>query len=106
MKRGSSEMWWIIIGAVIALVVLIILIMMFTGKVGPLNEGLSECEGKGGVCSSNSICPKGTLSSDAFDCKDSGSCCLGAPKECTTNQEVCGTAGNCQDYPNGKSYCN
>ena len=50
MKQGSSEMWWIIIGAVIALVVLIILLVMFTGKTSGLEQGLLSCENKGGSC--------------------------------------------------------
>ena len=49
-KKASANMWWIIIGAVIALVVMIILMVMFTGKTQPLEQGLSDCEGKGGVC--------------------------------------------------------
>jgi len=50
MKKASSEMWWIIIGAVIALVVLIILLVMFTGKTTGLEQGLLSCENKGGSC--------------------------------------------------------
>ncbi len=85
MRKGSTEMWWIIIGAVIALVVLIILLVLFTGKTGGLEKGLTECEGKGGVCTNSGTkeCPGNTLTSTSFVCSDPGAiCCLGVPKEC------------------------
>lgn len=81
-------MWWIIIGAVIALVVLIVLMVIFTTKTGRLEGGLSDCEGKGGVCAAE-VCPSGTLSTSAFDCKASEKCCLGSPKPFTTSVEGC-----------------
>ena len=86
-KKGSSEMWWIIIGAVIALVVLIILIVMFTGKTNKLEGGLSGCESKGGICvvDTNDGCPGMTLQTSAFECPtDYPLCCLGSPKDTTT----------------------
>ena len=107
-KKASADMWWIIIGAVIALVVMIILMVMFTGKTRPLEEGLSACESKGGVCSSLD-CPKGTLSSSSFDCNE-GSCCIGVPKTCL-KLEDCGKAeewdcrGLTTSTPGNKMYC-
>jgi len=94
-------MWWIIIGAVIALVVLIVLMVIFTTKTGRLEGGLSDCEGKGGVCATD-LCPSGTLSTSAFDCKNSGQkCCLGSPKEYTGTDDC--------NVPvtdsNGKQWC-
>ena len=83
MKRGSANMWWIIIGAVIALVVMIILMVMFTGKTSKLEGGLLECEGKGGKCLSEPDCNLGDgTTSKAFDCSKSstnsaGVCCFG-----------------------------
>ena len=104
-KKGSANMWWIIIGAVIALVVMIILMVMFTSKTQPLEAGLSSCESKGGVCAPDGIpCPTSTFLANAFDCKgDNAKCCIGSPKECTENEcsnpQECGT-----DYGN-KKYC-
>jgi hypothetical protein len=101
-KKASANMWWIIIGAVIALVVMIILMVMFTGKVKPLEQGLSACEGKGGVCVTGS-CPINTFKSSAFDCTTSKDCCIGAPKkckddsECKTPKEKCGTDKYCYE---------
>jgi hypothetical protein len=108
-KKASANMWWIIIGAVIALVVMIILMVMFTGKTQPLEQGLSACENKGGVCSSNSDCPSNTLSSGAFGCEKAGeSCCIGAPKVCTKGSDgsECGKENEYDCKPFGtKSYC-
>ncbi|HIH10804.1 TPA: hypothetical protein HA241_01300 [Candidatus Woesearchaeota archaeon] len=80
-RRGSTETWWIIIGAVIALVVLIVLMVMFTGKTRPLEQGLADCESKSGLCIPNDVsCPQRTLRSTAFNCADvSYYCCIGSP---------------------------
>ncbi len=90
MRKGSTEMWWIIIGAVIALIVLIILMVLFVGKTQPLAAGLSECEGKSGVCAKplesgakGSTCPSSTLQTSTFSCPENNVCCIGVPKECT-----------------------
>ncbi len=82
-RKADASMWWIIIGAVIALVVLIILMVIFTSKTGKLEGGLSDCEGKGGVCvADNGFCPINTLSSSAFTCSTQGQkCCIGVPKK-------------------------
>lgn len=89
-RKADANMWWIIIGAVIALVVLIVLMVIFTGKTTDLGGGLSECEGKSGVCVDPNLgCPQKTVSSSAFECKNNQKCCIGLPKKCSTNQE-CG----------------
>jgi len=86
MKRGSVEVWWIIIGAVIALVVLMVILFIFTNKTGSVAGGLSGCESKGGICVQGGTCPKNTLSA-FFECPPSLTCCLGSPQtysgECT-----------------------
>ena len=41
-KRGQSNMFWIIIAAVIALVVMIVLLLLFTGKTNMLEKPLTE----------------------------------------------------------------
>ena len=99
-KKASADMWWIIIGAVIALVVMIILMVMFTGKTQPLEQGLSACESKGGVCvDSNGDCPKNTLSSPVFNCAVGQQCCIGSP--------IPADGGNCEEtvFGNGKYWC-
>lgn len=103
-------MWWIIIGAVIALVVLIVLLVLFTGKTGGLERGLTECEGKGGICTTSDVkeCPGSTLSSTSFDCKEPNTdCCIGVPKDCSANSQICrGGSESCiGPYKNGKHYC-
>lgn len=110
MRKGSTEMWWIIIGAVIALVVLIILMVLFTGKTRGLEGGLTECEGKGGICTKevSQECPGKTLLSTSFNCKDSAQkCCIGIPTECTGPAACGGETGSCPEsaYDNGKRYC-
>ncbi len=98
MRKGSTEMWWIIIGAVIALIVVIILLVMFTGKTRDLEEGATECGGKGGICAVRSTdatvenCPANTLEASTFSCSANEVCCIGIPKKCTAagDQTTCG----------------
>lgn len=97
--KADANMWWIIIGAVIALVVLIVLMVIFTTKTGRLEGGLSDCEGKGGVCAVDS-CPRGTLSTSAFDCTSSQKCCLGSPKEYTGTSDCTESVS-----ASGKQWC-
>lgn len=107
MKRGDANIWWIIIGAVIALVVLIIVLLIFTGRTGKLEGGLSSCEGKNGVCVSfGQACPRNTLKSSAFDCAQGKEeeCCLGNPKECITSGD-CGGTACVPDARGRKSWC-
>jgi len=80
--RASADMWWIIIGAVIALVVMIVLMVIFTGRSNTLNQGLLNCESKGGKCLDLVDCEqqKGSVS-ETFDCSQSrsnpvGVCCF------------------------------
>ena len=105
-RKADANMWWIIIGAVIALVVLVILMVIFTTKTNKLEGGLSDCEGKGGVCVlSGSDCPQQTLRSGAFACSTGQECCLGSPKKCKGNDQcdggVCGVGNYC--YLNSQS---
>ena len=74
MKKASANIWWIIIGAAIALVVLVVLIVTFTKGTSPVVKGLSDCEGKGGVCTSSS-CPQGTTKTSVFSCSEQATCC-------------------------------
>jgi len=87
-------MWWIIIGAVIALIVLIILMLLFTKQSDTLVGGISECEGKGGVCSSSTdpVCPSNTLQTSTFTCSGNNVCCIGIPKKCkdANDNTACG----------------
>ena len=86
--RGSANMWWIIIGAVIALVVMIVLMVIFTSKSGTLEQGLLSCESKGGECLDNKECSyqnkegnvvEGTFT--RFECLDTKQfCCFGVDR--------------------------
>src|SRR3990167_2514930 len=91
-KRGDANMWWIIIGAVIALIVMIVLLVMFTGKTGGLEAGLSACEGKSGICvASGEKPPLNTVYSSVFECEQENKCYVGSPKKCTSgNDAACG----------------
>ena len=48
MKKGDSNMWWIIIGAVIAIIVLVLMIVWFTGSgeklFGSVNKNIGGLE--------------------------------------------------------------
>ncbi|MBI2666420.1 hypothetical protein HYX13_02295 [Candidatus Woesearchaeota archaeon] len=110
-KRAGSEMWWIIIGAVIALIVLIVLLVLFTGKTRGLEGGLTDCEGKGGVCVSNGDCPSGTLETSTFTCgKDPDGesegqlCCVGIAKKCTS-ANLAADCGNANEWECIEEYC-
>src|SRR3989344_3482093 len=94
MKKGDSNMWWIIIGAVIALIVLVVLLVIFTGKTNILETELLSCQSKGGRCvdpgvSSENACEEACNNkfgesrtySSTFTCpkvgETRGCCCLG-----------------------------
>lgn len=85
-KKAQGSTFWIIIAAVIALIVMIVLLLMFTGKSTILEQGIMDCEAKGGVCHANGVCPDGTSKQSVFSCDSFGEgyvCCLGTP---TANQ--------------------
>ena len=104
MKRGSANIWWIIIGAVVALIVLVVLISVFVRGTNPVVKGLSNCEGKGGVCAPTGLCPQGTTKTSVFSCSEEGTCCLGIPKECEPNGAC--KIGRCEFYRDAdKWYC-
>lgn len=96
-KKAQSNMFWIIIAAVIALVVMIVLMIMFTGKTSTLEGGLADCESKSGVCVSGNDCPKGTLKTSTFECTEGNLCCIGAPTSCS-NDDDCGINERCDKY--------
>ena len=108
--KAASEIFWIIMVAVLVLVVLVILLWFFTSKSGALQQGLTACDSKGGVCISeenkaNLPCPGSTYATPAFECGTGQTCCLGLPKKCTGKPEACGKPEDCKQYLNGESYC-
>jgi hypothetical protein len=50
MKKGQGLPLSVVVLAAIALIVLIVLILIFNGKIGGFNEGVSSCSSKGGQC--------------------------------------------------------
>ena len=111
-KKGSANMWWIIIGAVIALVVMIILLVMFTGRGRDVESGLSACETKSGICiNEQGNCPIGTLNTPGIECTgEKLDCCIGIPKKCSAvgQDGPCGDGNICAMFSvNGKNkhYC-
>ena len=68
-NKGSANMWWIIIGAIMALVVMIILMVIFSGGTEKANTGLFDCASKGGTCGTIEECQeKGGAESFVFSC--------------------------------------
>ncbi len=106
-KKGATFTWSVIIGAVIALVVLIVLLVIFTEKTATAERGLSQCEGKGGICViEEEPCPVRTLETAAFDCPTGRACCLGTPKECNELDKPCARGEECSvEVYKGKRYC-
>ena len=111
-RKGSANLWWIIIGAVIALVVVIVLLVMFTDKTQGLQAGLSDCGGKG-ICVQND-CPRGTDASNTFSCNSGSVCCVGIPKKCDNkgireslkDNPQCGANSRCEPFgTNNILYC-
>jgi len=101
-KKGDASMWWIIIGAVLALVVMIILMVLFTGKTRPLDQGLSDCNSKGGICvAARTLCPQNSLKSSVFSCDQGGECCVGSPRRWTG---VSGCSESVTDL-DGQTWC-
>jgi len=108
--RAASEIFWIVMVAVLVLVVLAIMLWFFTSKSAILQQGLTACDSKGGVCIEEATkaslpCPTSTYSTPAFECGTGKLCCLGLPKDCTGKPEACGKPEDCRAYPDGKSYC-
>mgnify|MGYP001486314167 CR=1 FL=1 len=87
MRKAQANTFWIIIGAVIALIVLVVLLLMFTGKTNVLEQGLADCEAKGGSCqyTSGEGCPNGMIKQSFFDCDQDinpgAICCIGSSGE-------------------------
>ncbi len=101
-KKASADIWWIIIGAVIALVVLIIIMVIFTSKTTPLSQELGNCKSKGGLCMPiNENCPQYTLPTTTFSCGETGKCCIGPAKTCTSNADC----PVCTADIDGKRWC-
>lgn len=92
-KKAQSNMWWIIIAAVIALIVMIILMVMFVDKSRGVEQGISGCESKGGICVSGGICPSSTLKTTTFDCAEGFDCCIGSPKSSNCQETVVDSTG-------------
>ena len=111
-KKASANMWWIIIGAVIALVVMIVLMVLFTEKSSTLEDGLSACDSKGGICYGGDYPPQGTLQTTVFSCSKQGELCyIGSPRDCSDvignlDQSKCSNT-ECMSYGLGKKkhYC-
>jgi flagellar basal body-associated protein FliL len=69
-KKGSAQIWWIIIGAVVALLVMVILLVIFSDKGKDLSVGISDCQSKQGRCVPVGAC-SGSVSS-IFSCDSDG----------------------------------
>ena len=66
-KKGQGLSLNMIIVAAIALIVLVIIVMIFTGRIGIFRQGVEDCTGKGGTCSSEP-CAQGTTNLPGTDC--------------------------------------
>ena len=78
-SKGQSNIFWIIIAAVIALIVMISLLFIFGNKTGTVSSGLSACESSGGSCIQGSSCSGGLKS--PFECSEGFVCCVGGMQD-------------------------
>jgi hypothetical protein len=77
-RKGSANIWWIIIGAVMAILVLFVLLFIFTDQIDDANTSLSDCKSKGGKCETIGECPAKTLPSNLLKCAEkTKECCIG-----------------------------
>ena len=76
--KGSADMWWIIIGAVIAIIVMIVLVVIFSDTTGRAKVGLLDCKSKGGYCWPEDQCRTGEGKLSAvFSCEEPNTkCCF------------------------------
>jgi len=74
MRKAQSNMWFIVVAAVLAVIVLIVLVIFFGSGTDKVATGLSECEGKLGSCEFPGDC-KGSVTK-AFECADGKECCI------------------------------
>ena len=68
--KGSANMWWIIVAAIISLIVLIVLVSIFTTESRKFNVGISDCTSKLGICvktSQDCTSKSGTIT-NTFEC--------------------------------------
>jgi len=72
-RKGSAQMMWVLIGAILALVVLVILTMLFTGNIGGFERDITSCSGPGKQCVVADKCGGQVLSSHT--CADATKIC-------------------------------
>ena len=56
MKKATSQMLWVVVGAVMALVVLTVLLFIFTKNTGKVQLGFEDCATKSGQCITKAKC--------------------------------------------------
>jgi len=82
-KRGQGLPMNTIVIAAIVLVVLVVLIMIFTGRIALFNQGVQDCNNKGGKCVSQLECDinQGRLPITGGKCDNVGDICCSAELE-------------------------
>lgn len=107
-KRGSPEIWWIIVGAILALGVAFVLgwinVETFANVVAfalPKN-----CVAKGGECISTNNCPENEMANFNIKCPNSQTCCMPVePKTSTPSTECSGKTQGKQCDDKGYKFC-
>ncbi len=65
----------LIVSAVIALIILVVVLVIFGKGAGESAKTLQSCEGRGGHCTSDIICPKEESTIPNVQCEDDAQRC-------------------------------
>lgn len=56
-KRGTSQMLWIVVATVLLLVAMVVIGFIFGSGIGDFTKGYKDCASKEGVCQAKGSCP-------------------------------------------------
>ena len=79
-RKAQTNMWWVILGAVLVIVIVAVLLIIFGKGADKGQSGFFGCLGKGGTCTSLEECTSGGgTPSEAFEC----------PKDTSGQDQIC-----------------
>jgi len=77
MKKAQGLSLNTIIIAALVIMVLVILALVFTGQMGSFGSSSTNCQSKGGICTSEKDCPEGKMPAMfTAKCDEGEQCCI------------------------------